>query len=71
MYNTGVTWITQRRQVVANDPALPQQSYAEYSVATGVLLVDTASDETYADGALTLTGGTETFSYAAGYLSVT
>lgn len=70
MYNTGVTWITQRRQVTANDPTLPVQSYAEYSIATGRLAVDTTSEESFDNGILTLTGGTETFSYTDGYLSV-
>lgn len=71
MYNIGVSWITQRRQVFANDPAQPTQSYAEYSIASGWLTIDTTSEELFDNGTLTLLGGTESFSYTDGYLSVT
>lgn len=71
MYNTGTAWVTLRRQVIANDPTVPIQSYAEYNLGTGILEIDTTSDESIADGTLTLSGGAESFSYTNGFLSIT
>lgn len=70
LYNTGTAWVTLRRQIIANDPIAPPQSYAEYNLGTGILEIDTTSDESIASGILTLSGGTESFSYANGFLSI-
>ena len=71
LYNTGTAWVTLRRQVIANDPTVPIQSYVEYNLASSSITVETVSAPTYASGNLSLTNGSETYMFTNGKLSIT